>query len=327
MTDTALSIPIPGHDLIPNGWWQSTVKPWADRQMEQAKIAETAANLAGLEAAWREMGLDAMELMKGRRYLELRWGELLGPGEKTRGERTDLSHASDMLEKDNRYRFRQLATVPELVVQQIAIAEKEEQITRAALLRLVAEYKREEIQSRKTEISPPSGKYRVIYADPPWTYEKGKKLSIWKYGDVYKEYPTMELDDICGLPIYNIAEDDSVLFLWATMPKLPEALSVVEAWGFQYKTGLIWDKVKHNYGFYFSMRHELLLVGGRGRSTPDIHKLHDSVIDIERSDRHSEKPHYFRQLIDQLYINGKRIELFHRGEKTDGWDIWGYETA
>lgn len=322
----ALSIPIPGHDLIPDGWWQSTVKPWADKQVEQARIAEATATLAGLEAAWREMGLDALELMKGRRYLELRWGELLGSGEAVKtGPGRNASHASEALGKDDRHRFRRLAAAPDLVVQQIATAEEEEQITRAALLRLVAEHKREEIQSQKIEIAPLSGKYRVIYADPPWTYEKGKRLSIWKYGDVYKEYPTMELEDICELPVGRIAEDDSVLFLWAPMPKLPEALTVIDAWGFQYKTGLIWDKVRHNYGFYVSIRHELLLIGRRGRSTPDIQELHDSVVSIERSNLHSEKPEYFRQLIDQLYISGNRIELFHRGAKPNGWAVWGYE--
>ena len=219
--------------------------------------------------------------------------------------------------------WQRIAEIPEDKFEEFIATIPE--ISTSGALRVAAECKREKIQSRKTEIAPPSGKYRVVYADPPWTYEKGKKLSIWKYGDVYKEYPTMELADICALPISNITENDSVLFLWATMPKLPEALSVIEAWGFQYKTGLIWDKIRHNYGFYFSMRHELLLVGGRGCSTPDIQKLHDSVIVIERSDRHSAKPPYFRQLIDQLYISGKRIELFYRGEKPDGWDVWGYD--
>lgn len=166
-------------------------------------------------------------------------------------------------------------------------------------------------------------RYRIIYADPPWMYDKGKELSD-KYGDVQKHYPPMETDDICKLPVKDLCDKDCVLFLWATAPKLPEALQVINAWGFQYKTNIVWDKVKHNFGYYFSVRHELLLIAGRGSSTPDVKELHDSVIEIERSNRHSEKPEYFRKLIDKLYTTGSRIELFAR-HKIDNWDNWGNE--
>lgn len=165
-------------------------------------------------------------------------------------------------------------------------------------------------------------KYRVIYADPPWMYDKGKELSD-KYGDVSKHYPPMETEDICNLPVSELAMKDCVLFLWATAPKLPEALQVMKSWGFSYKTCVVWDKVKHNFGYYFSVRHELLLIGGVGSSTPDVSELHDSVITIERSEKHSEKPAYFRELITKMY-RGKKIELFAR-EKTDGWSVWGNE--
>lgn len=166
------------------------------------------------------------------------------------------------------------------------------------------------------------GKYRVIYADPPWMYDKGKELSE-KYGDVSKHYPPMETEDICNLPVKELAMSDCVLFLWATAPKLPEALQVMKSWGFSYKTCVVWDKVKHNFGYYFSVRHELLLIGGIGSSTPDTNELHDSVISIERSDKHSEKPAYFRELIKKMY-RGKKIELFAR-QQVDGWDVWGNE--
>jgi N6-adenosine-specific RNA methylase IME4 len=178
---------------------------------------------------------------------------------------------------------------------------------------------REELES--VELKPTEKKYRVIYADPPWMYDGGKPLSD-KYGDVQKHYPPMETPAICALPVQALASQDCVLFLWATAPKLPEALEVMKAWGFQYKTCIVWDKVKHNFGFYFSVRHELLLIGGRGSSTPDNSTgLHDSVISIERSEKHSEKPEYFRQLIDQMY-NGEKIELFAR-QSASNWDVWG----
>lgn len=171
------------------------------------------------------------------------------------------------------------------------------------------------------ELEPTEKKYSVIYADPPWMYDGGKPLSD-KYGDVQKHYPPMETADICALPVKDLAAQDCVLFLWATAPKLPEALEVMKSWGFKYKTCIVWDKVKHNFGFYFSVRHELLLIGGIGRSTPDgTNELHDSVISIERSDKHSEKPQYFRKLIEKMY-KGEKIELFAR-QKSQDWDVWG----
>ena len=152
-------------------------------------------------------------------------------------------------------------------------------------------------------------------------YDGGKPLSD-KYGDVQKHYPPMETVDICALPVADLAQNDCVLFLWATAPKLPEALKVIESWGFQYKTCIVWDKVKHNFGFYFSVRHELLLIADKGKSTPNkTSELHDSVISIERSDKHSEKPEYFRQLIEKMY-EGEKIELFAR-KKSENWDVWG----
>ena len=101
---------------------------------------------------------------------------------------------------------------------------------------------------------------------------------------------------------------------------------MIEAWGFEYKTSFVWDKVKHNFGYYNSVRHELLLICGRGSSTPDISRLFDSIQTIERSNNHSEKPEEFRLIIDTLYTHGRKIELFAR-KSIDGWDTWGAEVG
>ena len=172
-----------------------------------------------------------------------------------------------------------------------------------------------------TETPRLDGIYRVIYADPPWQYNAD---FMDKYGHAKSHYSTMSIDELCDLPVADIRADDCVLFMWATSPKLEQAFQVIKAWGFKYKTSFVWDKVKHNFGYYNSVRHEFLLIAGRGRSTPDVKKLHDSVISIERSNKHSEKPEYFRELIDKLYPNGNRIELFAR-ESVTGWETWGAE--
>jgi len=185
---------------------------------------------------------------------------------------------------------------------------------------------RRELTRRQKVDSPPlptDNKYRILYADPPWFYAQ----VIDKYGPAERHYPTMQTEEICALgpDIKELSEKDAVLFLWSTSPKLIDALAVAEAWGFRYTGAMfVWDKVKHNYGHYNSVRHELLLICVRGSCTPDSRELTDSVQVIERSKEHSEKPQEFRRIIEKMYINGNRIELFAR-EDFDGWDSWGNE--
>lgn len=190
----------------------------------------------------------------------------------------------------------------------------------------ITQARREMVKRERAETPPvPSDKYRVLYADPPWKY--GNAGIIGKsdnYGHVERHYPTMSIAELCVLPVKELAEDNAVLFLWVTSPLLEECFPVIKAWGFKYKTSFVWDKVKHNFGHYNSVRHELLLVCTRGSCTPDVSKLFDSVQSIERSNEHSEKPEEFRNIIDTLYTHGKRLELFAR-RATDGWDVWGNE--
>ena len=167
----------------------------------------------------------------------------------------------------------------------------------------------------------PIGKYRIIYADPPWKY--GDQL-IDGYGAAEHHYPTMTIDQLCELPIKELGADNSVLFMWVTSPVLDECFEVIRSWGYHYKASFIWDKVKHNYGHYNSVRHEILLLCTRGSCLPDNSELFDSVQQIERSDEHSKKPQEFRSIIENLYTSGPKIELFARGEY-DGWKTWGNE--
>lgn len=179
----------------------------------------------------------------------------------------------------------------------------------------IEEAKSQPRSSSYVDIFTTNKKYRVIYADPPWSYNDKRD----GHGGAVSHYNTMPLDDICELPIP--AEKDAVLFLWATSPLLPEAFEVIRAWNFDYKTSFVWDKVAHALGHYNSVRHELLLVATKGSCTPDSDRRYDSVVSIERTE-HSAKPAYFRDLIDELYPVGHRIELFAR-ESNDGWDVWG----
>ena len=169
----------------------------------------------------------------------------------------------------------------------------------------------------------PEGKYRVIYADPPWFYnDKCDEGAIQSEGSESK-YSSMTIDELCNLPIKELAQDDAVLFLWVTSPLLFECAPIIKAWGFEYKSSFVWDKVKHNMGHYNSVRHEFLLICTRGSCTPDSSELVDSVQSIDRTD-HSVKPDEFRTIIDRLYTHGNKIELFAR-RPADGWCVWGNE--
>lgn len=173
--------------------------------------------------------------------------------------------------------------------------------------------------------SLPAGKYRIIYADPPWTYGD-TRAGLQGYTGADEHYPLMSIADLCALPVEELCMDDAVLFLWVTAPLLYDAYAVINAWGFEYKAQFIWDKVKHNVGHYVSVRHELLLICTRGQCTPDSKTLHDSVVSIERG-KHSEKPEHFRELIDGMYPHGPRIELFRRGDAPQGWEVFGNEAS
>ena len=165
-------------------------------------------------------------------------------------------------------------------------------------------------------------KYKIIYADPPWSYKDKQNTKL--LGGCIKHYPTMNIDNLILLKVKEILDRDAILFLWTTSPQLENSFVVVNGWGFKYKTSFIWDKVKHNMGHYNSVRHEILLVCTRGKMTPQVKKMFDSVQSIERNKKHSSKPEKFREIIDTLYPNGNRIELFAR-QKTEGWDVWGNE--
>jgi N6-adenosine-specific RNA methylase IME4 len=188
------------------------------------------------------------------------------------------------------------------------------------LSQAIREVRKDERTSVVTEW--PTGKYAVIYADPPWSYNDklGGDISDM-YGAAEKHYPCMSMSELMGLDVHLLAADNCVLWLWSTCPMLPEALDLARAWGFKYKAQFVWDKVKHNMGHYNSVRHEILLICTRGNMVPEVAKLHDSVQVIERTE-HSRKPEAFRAIIDELYPSGPRIELFARG-KAYGWDVYG----
>ena len=196
---------------------------------------------------------------------------------------------------------------------------------RLSVAELRAAIRQEKITADKKANPFPDGTYRVILADPPWKY--ADEL-VDDYGPASRHYSTLTIEELCGMAdangkaIRDLAQPDAVLFLWVTSPLLQDAFRVVEAWGFRYRASFVWDKVRHNYGHYNSVRHELLLLCVRGSCPPDSKALFDSVVEAERSEVHSQKPAAFYEMIEAMYTSGPRLELFARAAR-DGWDAWG----
>jgi len=164
----------------------------------------------------------------------------------------------------------------------------------------------------------PVGRYSVVYADPPWKYDFSRSDSR----SIESHYPTMDVDEISSLKIPSAK--DSVLFLWATSPKLREALNVINAWGFEYKTSMVWVKDKVGMGYYSRGQHELLLIGTKGDiGVPAPAKRRDSVI-FAPVEGHSEKPRIIYEIIESIYPNRNYLELFARS-KREGWANWGLD--
>jgi len=178
------------------------------------------------------------------------------------------------------------------------------------------------IESPKIKL--PKDKYSIIYADPPWQYYEGG------YKNQSQHYNTMTIDKLSELPVEDLAADDCILFLWVTFPILPEALSLMGQWGFEYSTiGFNWIKSnKGGKGFFFGLgrwtrsNSELCLIGTKG--SPARKDASISQIIYTPVEKHSKKPDIVRDKIIQLVGDLPRIELFAR-QSTKGWDVWGNE--
>jgi len=175
------------------------------------------------------------------------------------------------------------------------------------------------------KIELPNKKYNIIYADPPWSY-RGKMMN----SSVTDHYDVMSLQDICDLPIKDISENNCILFMWVTLPKLNEFMKVVESWGFEYKTvAFVWVKKNMKSKGYFMglgrwtrANPEICILATKGK----ISRIDKGIrqLQIHPIEKHSKKPNIFRKLIIDLVGDLPRIELFAR-TKVEGWDAWGNE--
>lgn len=166
----------------------------------------------------------------------------------------------------------------------------------------------------------PEGTFEIVYCDPPWTY----KFEESKNRRIDNHYPVMTTEDICKMKLPTIA-DNALLLMWTTAPHLPEALKVIESWGFEYKTCAVWDKEKIGMGYWFRGQHELLLLATKGTFNAPLPKNRTSSVYKEKRGKHSEKPKYYYQWIEKCFPDRTMIELFARNKYNDKWEVWGNE--
>jgi N6-adenosine-specific RNA methylase IME4 len=293
--------------------------------------AEAVQHYLKVQGAAFQSQQDAAEVkLRAERLL----GELLAEMPKNKGAaETRLhsataspSYAEQGIEKTAAHRWQCLAKVPtedfESHVVQLRDAGKE--ITTAGALRLA-----KKLQQPGQQETPTKGgriedlheavkrglKWGTIYADPPWQYgNQGTRAATDNH------YPTMDLEAITALPVADLVTEKAHLHLWTTNGFLPEALQLIEAWGFEYRSLFIWCKPQMGLGNYWRVSAELLLLGVRGSCPFRDQSLMNWAI-IDRGE-HSSKPEQVRLMIERA-SPCSRLELFAR-QRYPGWDAWGH---
>lgn len=175
-------------------------------------------------------------------------------------------------------------------------------------------------------------KYKVIYADPPWQFAN-RTGKVAPENKRLNRYPTMTLNDIKSMPVQDVTAERAHLYLWIPNALLPEGLEVMKAWGFEYKTNLIWEKIRKDgqpdgrgVGFYFRNVTEILLFGVKTAKKSETYRTLQpgrSQVNLIRAQKkeHSRKPDAFVDLIERC-SEGPYLEMFARGDR-EGWDMWG----
>jgi N6-adenosine-specific RNA methylase IME4/ParB-like chromosome segregation protein Spo0J len=276
----------------------------ARRQLSASQKAALAVDLKRC----REQREAAQRLQRANLRHSLEVAVLPPRGEKTRETAERLAGCSPRLVQDA---FSVQAVDPALLERvkagELTVGRARRQLERAA-------------RDARLPASPPlpEGPFQLIYADPPWQLgNPGSSYAPENY------YPTLPLAEIMQLPAP--AADDALLYLWAVNSHLPEALEVMAAWGFTYRSNEVWVKPSIGMGVWTRNRHELLLIGRRGTAgPPDPKNRLGSVIEFPRG-RHSQKPACVYERLEQFYPQLSKLELFARGKPRPGWSVWGNE--
>jgi N6-adenosine-specific RNA methylase IME4 len=271
---------------------------------------------------------------------ERRAGEMLAEMPLKGGDRKSQSHdarvkLSDFgIEATQSHRWQLIASLPFDIFQSHIdeCLESDRELTTSAVLKLAKKSKATTIDEPSPEqtiagvfttledIAATGEKFKTIYADPPWRY--GNQATR---ASTDNHYPTMAVEDIAAMPVAPLVDDAALLFLWTTNGFLFESKAVIDAWGFEFKSALVWVKPQMGIGNYVRNAHEYLLIASRGgMRTSAPGRSMKSWIEHDRG-KHSSKPGIFRQTVEQL-SEPNRLELFGR-EAVPGWVVFGNQVS
>lgn len=303
----------------------------ATKLLAEVKTIDDAKNLMDMASAAKHyahkhhLGKEAVKYASTIEIAaQIKLGEILLVTEKNKGAATPhnaVDHDDRVqptlkemgVSKDESAEAQALARLPEEVQEKVKSGKTSKKAaTTKARQREVAD---------KPKKALPVGVFDIIYADPPWQYEHAVSMSR----EIENQYPTMPLEEIKALAVP--AADNAVLYLWATAPKVEEAIGVLNAWRFTYRTCAVWDKKVIGMGYWFRNQHELLLVGVKGKfSPPEAERRSPSVFSQKRGE-HSQKPDLFYDLIEAWYPGRTYLELFARNNTRPNWTCWGNESS
>lgn len=256
------------------------------------------------------------------KYREQRWGMYDDVIESTGYDKNTIRHIKNTADSIESGRRRpELGYSHHVEVSSLEPKIQDEILQKAVDNRLTVRETRAEVKKIKDgdrfKRNPkmPNDVYNVIYADPPWQYNNsGFTMSA------ENKYPTMSIEQLKDLSFKT--SENAVLFLWVTNPLLFESVELVESWGFEYKTNIVWIKKNHTAGFYVYGQHELLLICVKGSGMLPLEK-YKSIIQCDNK-IHSKKPEIVYDMIEKMYPNQKYLELFARNTR-DGWESYGNE--
>jgi len=165
--------------------------------------------------------------------------------------------------------------------------------------------------------------FAVVLADPPWAFQANSAEKPSK--GARRHYATMKTKDIAAIPVSALAAKDSLCLMWATAPMIEDALRVLKAWKFSYKSQLVWDKGRIGTGYWARNQHEIVLIGRRGRFPCDKPALFPTSIIPGKRGEHSRKPLWLHEVIEARHPDLPKLELFARAPR-DGWTVLGNQT-
>lgn len=165
--------------------------------------------------------------------------------------------------------------------------------------------------------------YSVVLADPPWAFAANSAEKPCK--GARRHYQTMKTKDIAAIPVSALAAKDSLCLMWATAPMIEDALRVLRAWGFRYKSQLVWDKGRIGTGYWARNQHEIVLIGRRGRFPCGQPALFPTSIIPGKRTEHSRKPTWLHEVIEARHPEATKLELFARAPRA-GWTVLGNQT-